>query len=200
VLPYYETYAAPYVNAVQPYAHNFHRNIYVPTKDFTVRTYRDYAAPRQEQTLQLVQTQWNTAVTPRLHAARDSVVWAYGSYLKPYHTKVKGAVLPVYHQVASYVDYLRKTVVSPLYTRVEPVIQTAYSCLHDFAANHMIPATRKGFSVVVGFANGTLRPRIAGLYFENVEPQLIKIGKKLASYREGKENGPRTTDEIQRYV
>lgn len=199
VAPYYEKYAAPYVDAARPYAHNFHNNIYVPTKQFTARTYRDYAAPRQEQALQFIQSKWSVAVTPRLHAARDAVAETYGVYLRPYTHKIKVVFIPVYRQVAGYASYAQRMVISPLYSVVEPFVRQAYVFLHELTVNHLLPASRKASSVALTFVTGTVQPRITGLYSENVEPQLVKIGNKLASYREGKENGVRVTEEPQRY-
>lgn len=183
VTPYYEAYAAPYIEAVQPYADNFHKNIYTPTKSFSLGTYRTYGAPQLEQILNFFGERWTETVTPRLHATRDSLVRSYSSSVRPHITKSRDFVVPRYQATKSSLAHVRENYFSPYYSQLEPGISRAYYVLHDVISNQVLPRGQKLWIVSVDFVNGTLRPRIARLYLENVEPQLVKIGNKL---REGK--------------
>ncbi|KAL1957229.1 hypothetical protein VTO42DRAFT_6263 [Malbranchea cinnamomea] len=196
IAPYYQAYAAPYIEAVQPYVHNFHRNIYVPSKTFTVRTYRIYGAPRLDQGLEFLQERWSRIVTPILHSARGFVIRSYKSSLQPHLTKTKALVVPRYQAAANSVALVRDTYFSPYYSQLEPVVSKALDIFSEFFANEAFPLAQKLWFMAVDFFNGTLRSRVARLYLENVEPQLIRIGKKL---REGKQT-QWPVDEIERPV
>ena len=196
VTPYYETYAAPYIEAVQPYAHNFHRNIYSPTKTFAVRQYRTYGAPRLEQGLNFFGERWTETVTPRLHATRNSLARSYSSSVKSHITKTRDIVVPRYQATAESLAHVRDNYFSPYYAQLEPGVSRTYAVIHDLISNKILPHGKKLCLVSVDFVNGTLRPWVARLYFENVEPQLIRIGNKL---REGKRT-PLMGDKVERYV
>ena len=193
--PYYETYAAPYIEAAQPYAHNFHKNIYSPTKSFTVRQYRTYGAPRVEQGLDFLGERWTETVAPRLHATRNSLARSYSSSVKPHITKTRDIVVPRYQATAESLAHVRDNYFSPYYSQLEPGVSRTYAVIHDLISNKVLPHGQNLWLVSLDFVNGTLRPWVARLYVENVEPQLIKIGNKL---REGKRT-PLTGEKVERY-
>lgn len=199
VSPYYEAYADPYVQTVRPYAQNFNKNIYVPTKSFASRTYRNYGAPRFEQGSRFLQARWEMTVTPRLHSARDSLIRAYDVAVRPYIRKTKAIVVPRYQAVTSFVTRLHQNHVSPYYSKLERGVVRAYGATYNVFARHVSPWSQKLWSILATLVNDTLRPRVSGLYAENIEPQLVRIGQKLASYREEKEVH-RVTDEVEEYV
>ncbi|BAE65281.1 unnamed protein product [Aspergillus oryzae RIB40] len=61
-----------------------------------------------------------------------------------------------------------------------------------------MPYAQTSWSSVVYFVNSWLWPQVTGLYSENVEPQLVKIGQRLASYREGNQLR-KVVDEVDNY-
>ena len=199
VIPYYETYAGPYVDAVRPYAHNFNKNIYSPSKSFVTRTYRDYGAPRLEQGSRFLQMRWEMIVTPWLHSARDSVIRGYGVTVRPYIRRINAVVVPRYQAVTRFITGLHRAYVSPLYLRVELGAGKVYNAVDIMFSRYISPWIQRIWSVLATFANDTIRPRVSGVYAENIEPQLVRIGQKLASYREEKVVH-RMTDEAEEYV
>jgi hypothetical protein len=108
--------------------------------------------------------------------------------VSPYYQKAKGAAQAVYwNQLV------------PFYTRSQPFIGKTYSTSQQVLTTHVMPGARYTWSSVVYFANSSLWPHVTGLYSEQVEPQLVKIGQRLASYREGKRLRA-VVEEMDRYV
>ena len=72
------------------------------------------------------------------------------------------------------------------YTRSKPFVIQAYSSSQDVLSGTVIPMAHEVWTTLAVFVKSNLVPTITGLYSQNVEPQLVKIGERLASYREGK--------------
>lgn len=186
VTPYYDIYAAPYVDQARPYVEVFNQNVYVPASKIAKSGYEKYGAPAWEQVQAHGAAQWEVQVTPRLKTAQDQVSQLYTAKVDPYVQQGIAVTSPYYqgaNKVAStvYWDHL-----VPFYTRSQPFIGKSYAAGQDVLVTHVIPGAHYTWSSVVYFANSSLWPHITGLYSEQVEPQLVKIGQRLASYREGK--------------
>ncbi|WEW57841.1 hypothetical protein PRK78_003308 [Emydomyces testavorans] len=150
------------------------------------QAYHIYGAPRIEQGLQYAEKEWDVLVSPQLRSFKTSLVGFYNSSVEP-HAKYTGSIIrPLYKSALGQVINLRDSYLVPAHARLKPIIDKIYVAVHEFLVKIAIPHSRKGWSSLSLFLNGTLRPRMAGLYFENVEPQLVRIGAKLASYREGR--------------
>jgi hypothetical protein len=110
----------------------------------------------------------------------------HDSLIGPRIRHANSAITPYYTATEEYLLHIHKAYVLPYYARSKPIAGKAYSRVHGVVVDILLPYSHKSWSTVVAFVNGTLWPRITGLYSENVEPQLVKIGEKLASYREGR--------------
>ncbi|PGH08951.1 hypothetical protein GX51_01008 [Blastomyces parvus] len=186
---YYETHGAPYVDTVRPYARNFNEKIYTPATDFTKRNYRAYGAPHIEKAASYIQHKWGEIVTPHIHSLQNALSRTYQSSIEPHYARVTSVVTPYYNAAASQVDYVRQTYIAPVYGQAKPIIVSTYSYTYDIVVNTIYPYSKKTWSYLATFINETLLPGAARLYHENVEPQLLRIGEKLASYREGRKLG-----------
>lgn len=193
VTPYYDTYAAPYVDQARPYVDQarpyveiLNKQVYVPTSKLAHAGYEKYGAPAWEQAQTYGAAQWKAQVTPRVEAAQDKVHQLYLAEVDPYVQQGFTVVSPYYHKVNSAVLTAYWDHLVPFYTRSQPFIGKAYATSQDVLVTHVMPGARYTWSSVVYFANSSLWPHITGLYSEQVEPQLVKIGQRLASYREGK--------------
>ncbi|KAJ5805687.1 uncharacterized protein N7503_003289 [Penicillium pulvis] len=193
VTPYYDTYAAPYVDQARPYVDQarpyveiFNKQVYVPTSKLAHAGYEKYGAPAWEQAQTYGAAQWKAQVTPRVEAAQDKVHQLYLAEVDPYVQQGFMVVSPYYHKVNSAVLTAYWDHLVPFYTRSQPFIGKAYATSQDVLVTHVMPGAQYTWSSVVYFANSSLWPHITGLYSEQVEPQLVKIGQRLASYREGK--------------
>lgn len=186
VIPYYDTYAAPYVDQARPYVETFNQKIYIPASGVAKAGYDKYGAPAWQQAQDFSAAQWKAQVAPRLDAAQNQVHQVYMAQLDPYVQQGVAVVSPYYKKVneAAFTVYWDHFV--PFYTRSQPFIGKTYAVGQDILTTQVMPGARYSWSSVVYFANSSLWPHVTGLYSEQVEPQLVRIGQRLASYREGK--------------
>jgi len=187
VKPYYDTYAAPYVEIAQPYAQKFNEHVYTPSSKFAMQSYERYGAPRVNQARAYSQEQWQRIVLPQLEAAQLKANEVYGSFVAPHVDKISAATSPYYGAAKDNAFRIHKEHILPAYTKSKPHIWNAYSTGHHLAVETGLPYIQQTWSSVVVFVHETMWPKLRHLYSENVEPQLLKIGDRLAKYREGGE-------------
>ena len=199
ITPYYDAYGAPYVDAVRPYVGTFHQQIYTPISSLSKSGYRTYAAPRVEQVLLVADDKWNAIVAPKLRSIETQCSDYYNASIKPHFAYLESLVVPRYQSSVAYGKFISDGYIVPSYTRLKPLLQRGYFSFHDFSTRTLIPYTCKAWSSTVTFVTSTLRTQITTLYKENVEPQLVRIGEKLASYREARKL-KRAAEESERYV
>ncbi|KAJ5103071.1 hypothetical protein N7532_003600 [Penicillium argentinense] len=186
VTPYYDTYAAPYVDQARPYVEVFIQQVYTPASNVAKSGYEKYGAPAWQHAQAYGAAQWKVQVTPRLEAAQDKAHKLYLAEVDPYVQQGVAVVSPYYQKASNaaftvYWDHL-----VPFYTRSQPFIGKTYATGQGILTTQVMPGARYTWSSVVYFANSSLWPHVTGLYSEQVEPQLVKISQRLASYREGK--------------
>ncbi|EPS29260.1 hypothetical protein PDE_04209 [Penicillium oxalicum 114-2] len=186
LVPYYETYAAPYVDQARPYVAVFNERVYTPASKAAKLGYETYGAPALHQARVLGESQWRQQVTPRLEAVHDQVHKLYMAQVDPYVQRAVSVILPYYRQVDGFAKWLYWNQLVPMYTHSRPYIGKTYSTSQEILATQVMPGARYTWSSLIYFANSSLWPHVTGLYSEQVEPQLVKIGQRLASYREGK--------------
>ncbi|CAG8134453.1 unnamed protein product [Penicillium salamii] len=186
VTPYYDIYAAPYVDQARPYVEILNHRVYTPASKVAKLGYEKYGAPALQQARVYGVQQWHVQVTPRLQTAQDKVHQVYLAEVDPYVQQGVDVVSPYYQKAnaAALTVYWGHLV--PFYTHSKPYIGKAYSTSHGVLVTHVMPGAQYTWSSVVYFANSSVWPHVTGLYSEQVEPQLVKIGQRLASYREGK--------------
>lgn len=186
VTPYYDIYAAPYVDQARPYVEVFNQKVFVPASKVASSGYEKYGAPALQQAQAYGAAQWKAQVTPRLNIAQDKVNELYAVNVDPYVQQTVAVVSPYYQKASGAATTVYWDHLVPFYTRSQPFIGKTYSAGQDVLVTHVVPGAQYTWSSVVYFANSSLWPHLTGLYSEQVEPQLVKIGQRLASYREGK--------------
>ncbi|KAJ5733508.1 hypothetical protein N7493_002294 [Penicillium malachiteum] len=186
VTPYYDIYAAPYVDQARPYVEVFNNNVYTPTSKLAQAGYKKYGAPALGQAQAFGAAQWKAQVTPRLQVAQGKVHQLYLDEVDPYVQQGVAIVSPYYKKVNNAMFTVYWDHLVPFYTRSQPFIGKTYSTSQDILTTHVMPGARYTWSSAVYFANSSLWPHVTGFYSEQVEPQLVKIGQRLATYREGK--------------
>lgn len=186
VLPYYDTYAAPYVDRVRPYVVVLDEKVYTPVAKATRQGYDRFGAPALDQAHVYAQKQWDAQVTPRLQSSQDYVTGMYKASVEPHIQHWKGVVSPYYEKANTVLLTVYWDHVFPFYARSRPFIGKTYTSGQDMLTTTVLPYAQGTWSSAIFFANSQVWPMITGLYSENVEPQLVKIGQRLASYREGK--------------
>ncbi|KAL4889206.1 hypothetical protein BDV59DRAFT_121373 [Aspergillus ambiguus] len=186
VAPYYETYAAPYVDATRPYVNILNEKVYTPSINVAKHGYERYGAPALSQAQVYCQQQWDAQVTPRLQLVKDRANALYTSEVAPHVHRVETAVSPYYQRANLAIRSTAQDYILPFYARSMPFIGKTYTSGQDVLATTVLPYAQSTWSSAITFVSGSLWPKLTGLYSENVEPQLVKIGQRLASYREGK--------------
>jgi hypothetical protein len=173
--------------------------VYTPASKVAKSGYEKYGAPALDKAQIYGAEQWRVQVTPRVQSARDKANQLYLAKVDPYVQQSVTVVSPYYQKANSaamtvYWDHL-----VPFYTRSQPFIGKTYATSQGILTTHVMPGARYTWSSAVYFANSSLWPHVTGLYSEQVEPQLVKIGQRLASYREGKRLRA-VVEEADRYV
>ncbi|CRL25284.1 unnamed protein product [Penicillium camemberti] len=193
VTPYYDIYAAPYVDQARPYVDQarpyveiFNQRVYTPASKFAKSGYEKYGAPALKQAQAYGMEQWQHQVTPRLKTVQNKMDQLYLAEIDPYVQQIVAVVSPYYQWANTVVFNVYQSHLVPFYARSRPFIGKAYSTSQGILTTHVLPGAQYTWSSAVYFANSSLWPHVTGLYSEQVEPQLVKIGQRLASYREGK--------------
>ncbi|KAI9038040.1 uncharacterized protein KD926_011378 [Aspergillus affinis] len=186
VTPYYDTYGAPYVELARPYARTVNEKVYTPAANIARWGYDKYGAPALDQAQQFTQQQWERQVVPHLQSAQDSATRLYKSDVAPHVERVEIALSPYYQKTNAAFSSVLQGYVLPFCAQSRPFIGKTYTSGQAILTTTVMPYAQTTWSSVIYFANSSLWPKITGLYSENVEPQLVKIGQRLASYREGK--------------
>ncbi|KAF7158639.1 hypothetical protein CNMCM5623_003699 [Aspergillus felis] len=186
VLPYYDRYGAPYVEVARPYVQVVNERVYTPAATVARRGYDQYGAPALDRARAYGQQQWEAQVIPRLQNVKESATGLYNSEVAPYVQRAKDVIFPYYNKVNGAIITVWDGYVFPVFARSRPFIGKTYASGQNVLATTMLPYAQSTWSSVIYFANSALWPKLTGLYSENVEPQLVKIGQRLASYREGR--------------
>ena len=197
--PYYNTYAAPYVESARPYVQTFDQKIFSPSVQYSTSTYKSYGAPRVEQARNYGVAQWEKTLKPQLEEAQGKAKQLYGSSLAPQVDKTAAILRPYYNVNRERVVHGYQTYVLPAYSTSRPYAEKAYSAAHAIAVETGLPYAQTAWASTVVFVDRTLWPKLRILYGENVEPQLVRIGERLGRYRDGRKLQS-AMEEIKRYV
>ncbi|THX08767.1 hypothetical protein D6D18_01526 [Aureobasidium pullulans] len=180
--PYYNAYAAPYVQQAQPYFDRVKEQAYLPAAAFAQK----HGAPRVAQAQKYADKEWKRTVRPQLDVARKHASKQYDSTLGPHVQKVQDAVSPYYNTVkASATDFYELELL-PAYKHTAPYAKKVYGHAYRFSVNTALPYARWGTDLTFTFVRRQIWPRIQVLYGENVEPQIFKITQRLGRYRDEK--------------
>lgn len=204
VVTYYDQYAAPYVEIAQPYAERIHENVYVPVKQYTQDKYYEHGDQHVKRAITYVQDEWDRVAGPKVREVADTVRNKYVTVVEPSAQQMLEASAP-YQEAALTLQSKAKyhaghiaTFYAEKYNQfVKPYVAQGLVKGQEYAvvaADKAVPYSKQALSAAVGFWTETVRPRITGLYSQNIEPQLVKIGRKLATYREARGRRANITD------
>jgi hypothetical protein len=182
--PYYQTYAAPYVEKVKPYTDRFEQQVYSPVAKFTTDQYATYGAHRVDQAKKYSTSQWDRSVRPQIQAAQGKVQGQYDIYLGPHVKAVSTAAAPYYEQTKASLDEIYHLSVLPAYEASLPYLRKAHAQGNHVVVNLIFPYVRAGKDATSAFLMRTLWPQVRVLYGDNVEPQLVRISERLGRYRD----------------
>ncbi|EAT82832.2 hypothetical protein SNOG_09567 [Parastagonospora nodorum SN15] len=184
--PYYQTYAAPYVEKAKPYADRFEKQVYTPAAKFTADKYATYGAHRVEQAKKYSNAQWDKSVRPQLQTVQDKVKGQYDLYLGPHVKTASDAAAPYYDQAKASLEEIYHLSVLPAYEASLPYMRKAHTHGHHVVVNYVFPYVRSVKDATFAFLVRTVWPQVRVLYGDNVEPQLVRISERLGRYRDQK--------------
>ncbi|EME45105.1 hypothetical protein DOTSEDRAFT_52475 [Dothistroma septosporum NZE10] len=180
--PYYDQYAAPYVEKVQPYIDQANDKVYKPAS----AVYTQYGAPRVAQAQQIGQQQWAKSVKPQLDGLQKQAGKQYQKVLAPHVQKAQDTIKPYYEPIVSSASDIWEIELEPVYRKTRPLAEKLYQQGSSFAVQTALPQARFVGNTVWSFWSRQIWPRLAILYGENVEPQLLRITERLGRYKDGK--------------
>ncbi|PWY70482.1 hypothetical protein BO70DRAFT_373857 [Aspergillus heteromorphus CBS 117.55] len=186
VIPYYNAYGAPYVETARPYVLILNEKVYTPSAHVVKLGYEKYGAPALDRAQSYGQQQWELRVVPHLQAAKDKANGLYQSEVEPHVQRVEAALSPPFQKANGALKSVYRDYLLPFGAKYRPFIGKTYTSGQGMLTTTVLPYAQNSWSSAVYFIHGSLWPRVTGLYWENVEPQLVKIGERLASYREEK--------------
>ncbi|KAL2832847.1 hypothetical protein BDW59DRAFT_93244 [Aspergillus cavernicola] len=185
VAPYYNTYGAPYVDLARPYVRVLNEKVYTPASTVAKQGYERYGAPALDRAQAYGQQHWDANVVPHIQIAKGKANDWYGVQVARHVEHIGVAVSPYYHKVHGAYWATLDGYVLPFCARYQPFIGKTYSSGQEILTTTVMPYAQSTWSSAIYLVNTSIWPKISSLYSENVEPQLVKIGQRLASYREG---------------
>jgi hypothetical protein len=182
IAPYYNTYAASYVDSAKPYYEVLDKNVVSPVTYYG----KKYGSPRVARAQVLAEAQWEKLVQPQLTKVNHLAQEQYSKTLEPHIKTLVASVGPYYIIAKDSALHTYYTTILPTYAAVQPYGRKAYTLGSEFVINTGIPLANQAWTSTIDFLDRTVWPKVRVLYGENVEPQLVRIGERLGRYRDGK--------------
>ncbi|KAL4785522.1 hypothetical protein BJX76DRAFT_180470 [Aspergillus varians] len=185
IVPYYNVHAAPYVDAARPYVRVLNDTVYTPASSIAKQGYETYGAPALNRAQAYGQQQWDANVVPHIQTVNGKAADWYKAQVAPHVDHIAGTVSPYYNKVHRAYWATLDGYIMPFAAKYQPFIGKTYTSGQDILTTTVMPHAQSVWVSAVQFFHSSFWPKVFSLYSENVEPQLVKIGRRLASYREG---------------
>ncbi|KAK6078958.1 transcription factor [Seiridium cupressi] len=183
--PYYDAYAAPYVDLAKPYYDTVDRVVITPSRTYAVK----YGGPQLEKARVLSATQWEKNVQPQLVKYQGLAKTQYDQTVAPHVNKASAAVTPYYDIAKTNALQTYHDVVLPSYLFVQPYALKGYDHASAFTTKTAVPSTLWAWNKTYVFLDSTVWPHLRDVYTVKVEPQLLRIVDRLGRYKELKPKG-----------
>ncbi|PNH46422.1 hypothetical protein VD0004_g1640 [Verticillium dahliae] len=180
VEPYYETYAAPYVELAQPYYNIANERVLTPVKGYATK----YGAPTLRQAQAYGQAQWSQNVSPQLAVYQKAATDKYDETVAPHVAKLSEAATPYYDIARTSALQTYHEFLLPAYILAQPYAVQGYDAAAQFTTDTIIPSANWAWNKTFVFLDTTVWPQVRVLYVKNVEPQLARIGQRLGRYKD----------------
>ncbi|ORY59135.1 uncharacterized protein BCR38DRAFT_351655 [Pseudomassariella vexata] len=180
--PYYDTYAAPYVDLAKPYYETVDRTVITPTRIYAVK----YGGPQLIKAQELGLAQWEKNLQPQLARYQTLAKSQYDQAISPHVDKASTVVAPYYNIAKANALQTYHEFVLPSYLFVEPYAAQGYEEAAKFTTETAIPTSLWAWNKTFVFLDSTVWPNLRDVYVMKVEPQLVRIGERLGRYKEKK--------------
>lgn len=178
--PYYDTYAAPYVDLAKPYYNTVDRAVITPTRSYAVK----YGGPQVEKARVLSQAQWEKNVQPQLAKYQGLARTQYDQTFAPHVDKATTVIAPYYDIARTNAFQTYHEVVRPSYQFVQPYFLQGYGHASAFTTETAVPSTLWAWNKTYIFLDSTVWPHVRDVYTFTVEPQLLRIVERLGRYKD----------------
>ncbi|KAM7188587.1 hypothetical protein V8F33_010552 [Rhypophila sp. PSN 637] len=189
--PYYNFYAAPYVDVVKPYYYAVDQKVFSPGWEYA----KKYGAPQVQQVQAFGRTQWEKTVQPQLTKYQHLSKAKYEEKLAPHVDRFATAVGPYYDIARTNALQTYHELLLPSYQYIQPYAQQAYHATSTFTTETAAPTVLWVCNKTYVFLDGTVWPHLRVIYIKNVEPQLVKIGERLGRHSNGKKTVPKPLED-----
>lgn len=179
VQPYYDQYAAPYVEIAKPYYQTVDNTVLAPVRTRAVQ----YGAPWVEKGQEYALTQWEKNGQPQLAQLQSLAQTQYDQSVGPYLSKAGEAVEPYYVIARNNAFQTYYEFVLPSYEYVQPYAAQGYEASRDFTTVTALPTAYWAWNKTYVFIDTAVWPQLRVAYLDNVEPQLTRIGERLGRYK-----------------
>lgn len=186
IIPYYHEHGEKYVQVVHPYVQKVNERVYVPISEFTKRKYRAHGEPRVDIVLSYVRNNWQHFAEPRIRSLKNTAILRYNNTISPHVKQVVSTAALYQRALIAHASFVHGFIVRKYHQHADPIVRHIYHSGRLIFIARVLPHIERGWLSYISFMNGTVRPFMTGLYTKNVEPQLVKISQKLASYKEGR--------------
>ncbi|KAM3512036.1 hypothetical protein MY11210_004296 [Beauveria gryllotalpidicola] len=179
IQPYYDQYAATYVDIAQPYYNTVKTTVIAPVRHYAVHYGEPWVVKGRDYAL----LQWEVNGQPRIAQLQAFTQDHYDKSLAPHVSKAAALAEPYYNVAKTQSLYTIDRIVYPAYEFSKPYAIHGYETLHNFAATTVLPAAQWTWSNTNAFLDRAVWPQLRAVYVENVEPQLVRIGERLGRYK-----------------
>ncbi|KAI1413020.1 hypothetical protein F5Y13DRAFT_199511 [Hypoxylon sp. FL1857] len=182
VTPYYDAYAAPYIDVAKPYYNTVDRVLITPTRTYAIK----YGGPRVAQAKAISQAKWQENVQPKLSKYQTLAKTQYDQTVAPHIETVSAALSPYYNIARTNALQTYHEFLLPAYAFVQPYAAQGYDAAHSFTTDTAVPSAIWAWNKTCAFLDSTVWPHLRDVYVMKVEPQLVRIGERLGRYKEKK--------------
>lgn len=179
VQPYYDQYAAPYVDIAKPYYDIVDSKVWQPTRAYAVQ----YGAPWVERGREQAIAQWTKNGQPQLAKIQDFVQSKYDQSVGPYVSQTSASVGPYYEIARTNALQVYYELLLPSYEFIHPYAAQGYDVTADFTTGTALPTAYWAWNKTYAFLDSAVWPHVRAIYLANVEPQLVRIGERLGRYK-----------------
>lgn len=179
VTPYYETYAAPYVDLARPYYETVDKVVITPARDYAII----YGGPQLQKAQALGLAQWEKNLQPELVKYQALAREVYDDKVAPHVEKASVAVAPYYEIARSNALQTYHEILLPSYEFAEPYALQGYDAASSFTTNTAVPSALWAWNKTYVFLDSTVWPHVRDVYAAKVEPQLLRIVDRLGRYK-----------------
>lgn len=167
------------MQVAKPYYETLDNHVLTPTRQYVVL----YGTPWVNKGQDFALAQWELNGQPQLTRLQTLTKGHYDQSIAPHLAKAGETVGPYYnvarqHSLQAYNDY-----VLPGYEFARPYAMQGYDTAAEFTTTTALPATYWAWGKANGFLDTAVWPQLRVVYVENVEPQLVRIGERLARYK-----------------